>query len=116
MNINQLINSILNMATGFPVAQDEYGGEEDKYILYTYFDEKPQSFGDNRPTADVAYIHIQLITPKNYNYFAKKEAIRNALEDSGFIVTSISSMLGDAYQGTQKTRQTIFEAQYASSR
>lgn len=116
MNLNKLLIETLNDATGLPVAQDEYEGKEDKYIVFTYIDERPEVFADNVAVADVAYMQIQLITPKSYNYFAKKETIREALEGAGFSVTSLKSYLGDAFNGTEKIRQTIIEALYSDSR
>lgn len=116
MNLNKLIINILSKATGMPVSQDEYDGKADKYIIFTYTDERPELFGDNKALADVAYLQIQMITPKSYNYFAMKKVIRDTLEDAGFITQSITSFLGDVYNGTEKIRQTIFEVMYSESR
>lgn len=116
MNINPLLNRILKEATKLPVAQDEYDGKEDKYIIFTYIDERPTFYADNKPAADEVHIQIQLITPKKFNYLAMKDTIRDALEDNDFSVYSITSFLGDVFQGTEKIRQTIFEARYASER
>lgn len=116
MNINSTLINILNTATGYPVSPDEYSGKETKYIVFTYIDEHPANYGDNLPFADVAYLQIQLITPKSFNYMADKKTIRDTLEENGFNVTSISSFLGDGIQGTEKIRQTIFEVNYLEPR
>lgn len=115
MNLNEKIIKLLE-TTGLPVEQDEYTGEDKKYIVFTYEDEGPAEWGDDRPIADTAYIQIQLITPKNYNYFYMKEKIRDLLEEADFSVTSIRSFLGDVYVGTEKTRQTIFQVEYTKGR
>lgn len=116
MNINNHIINILHNATGLSVSPDFYEGKDTKYILFTYLDEQPNSFGDNRPIGDTAYLQIQLITPKSYNYMTLKHQIRDALEQNDYSVTSIRSFLGDAIQGTENIRQTIFEANYTVGR
>lgn len=115
MNLNEKIISLLGR-TGLPVEQDEYEGKEKQYIIFTYEDEQPEGYGDDKPYADTVYIQVQLITPKNYNYFELKHQIRDLLEEADFIVTSIRSSLGDVYFGTEKTRQTIFQTEYTESR
>lgn len=115
MNLNELLIKLLS-ATGLPVDQDEYDGDSDKYIVFIYEDEKPEAYGDDEVIADTAYLQIQLITPKDFNYFSLKKQIRSLLEDADFNVTSIQSFLGDVYQGTEKVRQTIFQVKYTEGR
>lgn len=115
MNLCERLISVLSEA-GLPVEQDEYTGKEEKYIIFTFEDERPESYADNRPTADTAYIQVQLITPKNFNYFDLKKKIRNLLEGADFIVSSTRSFLGDVYMGTEKTRQTVFSVKYTEQR
>lgn len=115
MNLNELLRDLLGV-TGLPVKQDEYTGEGDKYIIFVYEDEHPAAHGDNAVTADTAYIQVQLITPKEFDYFALKKEIRDLLEGADFSVTSIRSFLGDAASGTEKTRQTIFHTEYTQGR
>lgn len=115
MNVNKLLTDTLKI-TGLPVKQDEYEGKEDKYIIFTYVDESPEAFADNKPGADTVYIQLQLITPKSFNYFELKDKIRNLLEKADFIVSSIHSFTGDKYQGTEKTRQTVYELSYTEGR
>lgn len=115
MNLNKLLKELLGI-TGLPVEQDEYTENSKKYIIFVYEDEHPVAHGDNAVTADTVYIQVQLITPKKFDYFALKEEIRNLLEGAGFLVTSIRSFLGDASNGTEKTRQTIFHTEYTQGR
>lgn len=115
MNLNELLVTILE-TTGLPVEQDEYNEKEEKYIIFTYEDERPEFSADNKVTDDTAYIQIQLITPKGFNYFKLKKKIRNLLEGADFCVTSIGSFLGDTYLGTEKIRQTIFHVTYTEQR
>lgn len=115
MNLNEKLNALLGK-TGLEIEQDEYTGKKDQYIIYTYENERPGSFGDNSPTSDTAYVQIQLITPKNFNYFELKTKIRNLLEDADFLVLSTRSFLGSVYTGTEKIRQTVFEVSYTEMR
>ncbi len=115
MNINAKIEALLGQ-TGLPVVQDEYEGAADKYIVYIYEDETPAAWGDDRVTADTSYLQVQLITPKDFNYFQLKHEIRNLLEGADFIVASIRSFLGSVYVGTQKIRQTVFSVTYTEQR
>lgn len=116
MNINKELIEILAKATNLEVEPDEYTGTSDKYITFSYEDEQPVLWGDNRVLADTAYIQIQLITPKNFNYLTTKHLVRDALEDNDYIVTSIQSFVGDYIQGTEKTRQTVFTVEKSLSR
>lgn len=115
MNCNQKIIQAL-ASTNLPVKQDEYDGSDDKYIVFTYEDEVPAERGDNKVLADTVYIQLQLITPKEFNYFTLKHQIRDLLEEADFNVTSIQSILGDRYSGTEKVRQTIFEINFSEQR
>lgn len=115
MNLNELLINLLS-ETGLEVSQDIYEGESEKYIIFTYEDETPESFADNKVTVDTAYIQIQLITPKEFDYFALKKKIRDLLEGADFLVTSTRSFLGSVYVGTEKIRQTIFQVEYTEGR
>ena len=84
--------------------------------IFTYEDENPAAHADNVVTADTVYLQIQMITPKEFNYFDLKKQIRDLLEGADFCVTSACSFLGDVYQGTKKSRQTIFEVNYTEQR
>ena len=115
MNLNDKLKELLGV-TGLPVEQDEYTEHSDTYIIFVYETEGPAEHADNKVTADTAYLQIQLITPKNFNYFPLKKEIRNLLEGADFLVKSIRSFLGDVYHGTNKIRQTVFEVTYTESR
>ncbi len=115
MNLNEKLKRLLGV-TGLPVEQDEYTGKSSKYIIFVYEDERPEAHADNGVTEDTVYMQIQLVTPKEFKYFELKREIRNLLEGADFFVTSIRSFLGDVYQGTEKTRQTVFEVTYTGSR
>lgn len=117
MNVNPLIME-LNRITGLPVVPDLYvtaPGEKraDKWITFTYQDERPVYFGDNSPVADTAYISVNLFTPTNYNYLQTKEQIKEYLESIG-VVTNCESYV---YLENQiPVRQTVFEVTISKER
>jgi hypothetical protein len=112
MNVNPLIME-LNRITGLPVVPDLYTGSADKWITFTYQDERPVYFGDNTPLADTAYISVNLFTPTNYNYLQTKEQIKEYLESIG-IVTNCESYV---YLENQiPVRQTVFEVTISEER
>lgn len=107
MNVNAKLRQ-LEEVTGYPVRPDEYSGSEEKYITFTYEDERPVLSGDNDEIAETAYLQVSLFTPKDFNYFPDKKKIKKALKEQGFNIESIQSWLDDAKTGTKKTRRTIF--------
>lgn len=115
MNLNKKIISLMK-SIKLPAEESEYTGIKKNYVVFTYEDEKPVHFGDNCALADTCYIQLQLITPKEFNYFNLKKKVRDALESAGFFVTSTRTFLGDVYQETEKTRQTVFECSYTETR
>lgn len=114
MNVNPLIES-LEKKFSIPVAQDEYDGKSDKYIIYTYEDERPVYFGDDKTLQDTAYLTVQLIVPKQFNYMNLKHQIRDELERMEFIVTDIRSFLSSAINGTNKIRRITFDVNYTDN-
>ncbi len=104
MNVNEKIRS-LEQVTGYPVMPDVYRGTEDRYIIFTYEDERAALKADNEELADTAWLQVTLFTPENYNYFADKKKIKKALKDQGFIVDSVKSWLEGR---NNEIRHTVF--------
>ena len=94
MDVNRDIQE-LESITGLPVSPDEYTGKADKYIVYTYADERPVLCGDDQVLEDQVIINVALYTPPKFNYMALKHQIRDYLETLG-IVDGISSWI-DTY-------------------
>lgn len=112
MNVNPLIMALKDI-TKLPVVPDIYEGTSDKWITFTYQDERPVFFGDNEVLDDTAYISVNLFTPKDFNYMALKETIKTYLETIG-IVTNCESYV---YMENQiPVRQTIFEVTITKDR
>ena len=113
MNVNPLIEG-LSEATGLDVSPDIYEGEHDKYIVYTYEDERPVNWGDGRVHHNTVWVNVSLYTPKHFNHMALKHKIRDYLESNGFIVSDIRSFL-ETYANTY-IRNTSFSVTYTEHR
>ena len=104
MNINSEIKKLQEI-TGIKVSQDEYTGEDDKYIVFTYTDEYPVFWGDDKVLADEAILNVALYTPPRFNYMELKHLIRDYLETVG-IVSDISTWL-DIYTNKNNREITV---------
>ncbi|MCM1213314.1 MAG: hypothetical protein NC331_11325 [Lachnospiraceae bacterium] len=104
MNVNGKLEA-LGAVTGYPVEQDEYEGREDRYITYTYEDERPALFGDNSGQAGTAWLRVCLFVPKSHDYFGDKDKIMAELARQGFNIESCQTWLEDARKGTEKIRR-----------
>lgn len=108
MNVNAKIRT-LEEVTGYPVRPDIYNGSEEKYITFTYEDERAALYGDDEEIAEIAYLQVNLYTPEDYNYFEDKRKIKKHLKSQGFNVRSIGAWLDDAKTGTKRIRHVAFE-------
>lgn len=114
MNINPLILK-LEEILHIPVEQDEYTGNQDCYITFTYEDERSHFYADNQAHADTVYVQIKLYTPKSFDYFELKGRMKSYFEEIGFRV-SVKTFLGDTFSGTEHIRTTLFSATYTEQR
>lgn len=104
MNVNGKVR-MLEDITGYPVNQDIYRGPEEKFIIFTYEDERTALFADNDEIAGTAYLQVTLFTPGAFNYFADKKKIKGALKEQGFNIESIQSWLEGR---NNEIRHTVF--------
>ncbi len=100
---------------GYPCRQDLYDGKSDKFIVYTYEDERAAYYADNDEEEITVTFMVQLITPQKYDYFADKVRLKAALKSEGFTVVNIQSWLDDEAAGTEKARRTIFSCEYTGA-
>lgn len=107
MNVNKTLLGLKDV-TGFPVAPDLYEGTEDKYITFTYEDERAALYANDVEISTEVTVEVNLFTPSNYNYFKAKDAIKAYLVENGFQVENIQSWIATEEKGTSKYRQTTF--------
>ncbi|MBO6206850.1 MAG: hypothetical protein J6M27_15255 [Lachnospiraceae bacterium] len=114
MNLNPKLIEIGTLM-GLPAAQDIYEGKADKYITFTYEDERSGLDADNGWDATTVALQVQLITPAKFNYFEYKDRLKALLEEYDFSIERIQSWLTDTLAGTDRVRQTIFSVYYTGS-
>lgn len=114
MNINPKMTRI-GEVMGYPIRQDLYDGKSDKFIVYTYTNEQAAYYADDDEAEITVTIQVQLITPRNYDYFADKSMLKAALKNEGFTVVSIESWLDDPAAETDYARRTIFSCEYTGA-
>ncbi|MBP5309634.1 MAG: hypothetical protein J6Z05_03310 [Lachnospiraceae bacterium] len=104
MDVNKDIQK-LETVTGLPVSPDIYSGNAEKYIVYTYTDERTIFWGDDEALADQVIIQISMFTPPKFNYMELKHKIRDYLETLGEL-NEISSWI-ETYTAKNNLEQTI---------
>ena len=114
MNVNPLVIAA-GREIGYPVSQDIYSGRSEKFIVFTYEDERAAYYADDDEGEITVTVQVQMITPKEYNYFADKKALKEALKKQGFIIEYIQSWLDDVSAGTDNARRTIFTCNYTGA-
>lgn len=75
MNLNPLVLE-LNRVTGYPVVPDLYEGSEDKWIVFTYVDERGELYGDDKELCTTVKMYISFYCPLNHNYMSDKKLIK----------------------------------------
>jgi hypothetical protein len=108
MNLNPKMIE-LGEAVGLPIEQDLYEGGEPVFLTFTYDNEEDGNYGDNAPRSETCWMQVSLYSPKNHDYRAKKEEIKNWLRGNGFLDVQSRSWLEDPMLGTQRRRHTVFE-------
>lgn len=115
MDVNEKLMGI-EAVTGIPVYPDEVPEGNETGICFTYEDERPVLYGNDLPVADIVYIQINMYTSARLNYMNLKHKIRDYLEAEGFSVTSTASWIEKELTETERTRHTVFEANYTEPR
>lgn len=103
MNCNEIILRALK-PVGFPIEQDEYNGKEKTFLIFSYQDIGPVFYADDVPVEISCSVLIQLICPKEYNYFAKQKEITRFLMEAGFSYPDITIF----YDSDMKKRRIAF--------
>ena len=117
LDINELLTSDFSKEIKHPVELDLYeptskAEKDDIFFEFTYEDEHPVYFGDDKPLFDNTYVRLKMTTPKATDYFPLKKATVKFLEEHGLIVKHSFSYLDQAFDN--KVRCTIFEIEKIS--
>lgn len=115
VNVNRTLMGLKNVLTGYDVADGRYNGKSNKFVVFTYTDERAAFSADNRNKAIAANVNISIYTPENYNYLADKASIKNYLEDNGAQEISYMEFVEDEIRGTDYMRHQIFQATFTTT-
>ena len=88
---------------GFPYEPDIYTGEEERYFVYNYADERGLVFADDSPEVVKADVQVHFFLPVEENFIKIKNRIREALFKQGFTYPEVT-VLREA-----KKRHLVFE-------
>ena len=75
---------------GLEIAQNVYKGSKKEYIVYNIATETPTDFADNTPQYDEVYVQVHLFLPKDKNYLAYQQKIRQLLFEAEFGYPSVA--------------------------
>lgn len=88
---------------GFPCEPDIYTGDEERYFVYNYADERGSLYADDVPGGVIASVQVHFYLPADENFIKVKNQIREALFRQGFTFPEVT-MLREG-----KRRHIIFE-------
>jgi len=71
-----------------PVEYIKYKGRSKTYVTYTFTDDDPKLFGEDKEIGSVISVDIDIYS--DGNYLAIQDAIENLMEDNDFIRTGSS--------------------------
>lgn len=111
MNVNKLLVE-LEKVVKVPVVPDVYEGDKDRYIAFTYADERGALYADNAEELTEVTINVSYYCPYKYNYFLDKKKIKEALVTRGFNLEYIRNFVETAENGTERVRHIVFVVNY----
>lgn len=92
MNEYELLNNIFKdfkvEDKTVPVSYLKYEGKEKTYITYTFTDDRPKLFADNKELGSVISIDIDIFSDRNFIAIVNK--VKEVMEDNDFIRISNS--------------------------
>lgn len=92
MNDYQLINNIFKNfqvdGRSIPVEYIEYIGKEKTYVTYTFIDDEPSLFGDDKEIGSVVRIDIDIFS--NKNFLAIEDKVIEIMTNNNFIRSGCS--------------------------
>lgn len=77
--------------TGLPVEENDYGGDEEEYIVWDIADEHGSLYGDDRAQMIESSLQMRVRLRKQTDYYPVKEQIREYLEAEDFYDVSFEN-------------------------
>lgn len=104
----------LTRETGLEIEENDYGGDEEEYIVYDFSDERGGLFGDDRALTVESTIQLRVRLLKETDYYEIKGAIWDYLEENGFYDLSFDNYCEK--EDGKVFRYLIFECSYVEQK
>lgn len=101
----------LETLTGLPVEENDYGGDEQEYVVWDVADERGGLFGNDRAQMLETNLQMRVRLQKETDYYPIKEQIQKYLEEEGFYGISFENNCEK--ESGNIFRYLIFEFNYA---
>ena len=86
--LNQILDNLIVEGKEVPVEYIEYTGRSKTYVTYTFTNDEPSLFGDDKEIGSVVSVDIDIFSDKNY--LAIENKIIEIMNDNNFIRTGCS--------------------------
>ena len=106
----------LGIIADCPAAEDVYSGKAERYITFTYEDERATAHADNERQLDTVWMQVNYYVPITYRYQKDKKAIKEHLEQIGAKEISVRSWTEGALDGRKDKKHIVFEFNYSEWR
>ena len=64
--LNQILNNLIVEGKEVPVEYIEYTGRSKTYVTYTFTNDEPTLFGDDKEIGSIVSVDIDIFSNKNY--------------------------------------------------
>ena len=111
--MNELNELLVDTLSGLSidVSQDLYTGKKNKYIVFSYEDDRGELYADNKPKKNRVWMQIHLYLPNNEDYRKLKKEIRSRLFEIGFSYAQIAI---NTVETETKLRHICFRTEYVT--
>lgn len=86
--LNQILNNLIVEGKEVPVEYIEYTGRSKTYVTYTFTNDEPTLFGDDKEIGSIVSVDIDIFS--NKNYLAIENKIIEIMYENNFIRTGCS--------------------------
>ena len=86
--LNQILDNLIVEGKEVPVEYIEYTGRSKTYVTYTFTNDEPSLFGDDKEIGSVVSVDIDIFS--NKNYLAIENKIIEIMNQNNFIRTGCS--------------------------
>lgn len=106
MNVNPLIEEALE-DIGCPTAALTYDGDEDTYIVYTVWSEKPTEYADDEAVMEKTSVTVNIYSGGDLKELRKK--VRQQLRKAGFSIVDTREMYNKEVKRVQVSIEIVYE-------